>query len=188
MYTKIAPNMTAPNFSRKIAPKEPEQQKIGSQSKNIDEVICCGVKIDFYEDCGHTMTLADHHRSCIHFNKDENFPYERVGRLLISRPPPPSPIRMAPKPGSQLPFPQPRCRDLHRYINLVPGKCGCTYPERYDSLSAIDPIPERSDRTELSPSAILKRRIYWLQQQSLDAQTLASVRLLEWSTKVRKHQ
>ncbi|KAH7346489.1 hypothetical protein BKA65DRAFT_551395 [Rhexocercosporidium sp. MPI-PUGE-AT-0058] len=181
--------MTAPSFSRKIAPKESEPHQICSLAMGTDEVICCGVMIDFYEDCGHTLTMADHHRSCIHYNKEENFPYEPLGRLLTNRPPPtPPPIRMVPKPGSQLPFPQPQCRDLHRYITLITGKCGCTYPERLESLPASGPIPERSERTLLFPSTILKRRVYWLQQQSQDTQALSSVLLLEWSTKLRKHQ
>ncbi|KAL2069611.1 hypothetical protein VTL71DRAFT_14290 [Oculimacula yallundae] len=176
----------AVNFSRKLGLKEPKQQHHKpSCAQSTESVICCGVKIDFYEDCGHTLTLADHHRSCIHHKKEDNHSY---GRLLTNSLPPPSAISMAPKPGSRLPFPQPRCKDLHRYITLVPGKCGCIYPERYESLSAISFTPERSERTRLSPSTILKRRIYWLQQQSLDARTLASIRLAEWSAKLRKHQ
>ncbi|CZS96572.1 hypothetical protein WAI453_010027 [Rhynchosporium graminicola] len=188
LYSETSLKLTMVNFSRKLDPDTSEQHQMCSDANHADKVICCGVKIDFYEDCGHTLTLADHHRSCVHHNKEENFPYERYGRLLTSSSPPQYHISMAPKPGSHLPFPQPRCKDFHRYITLIPGKCGCTYPERHDSCPATSSIPERSERTQLCASAILKRRIYWLQQQSLDTQNLASIRLSEWSARLRKHQ
>lgn len=187
-----------PNFSRKVEPrsgKKQEKEKTQHESCSrpfspSDEVICCGVKIKFFEDCGHTMTIADHHKSCTHFDPEAAFPYDRrYGRLLTGRPPPPPPPKpMTPKAGSKLPFPQPQCKDLHRYINLVSGTCGCLFPERHDSLPATGLTPERSERAKLTSETIRKRRVYWLHQKSLDDQTSASIKLAEWSARLRKRQ
>ncbi|PVH87691.1 hypothetical protein DL98DRAFT_525721 [Cadophora sp. DSE1049] len=181
----------APNFSRKLGleeTKEPGQNRTCSRGQELGEIICCGVKIDFYEDCGHTLTLTDHHRSCIHYNKANVSHGERYGRLLNAQPHPPPTLSMFPKTGSHLPYPQPRCKDLHRYISLIPGKCDCQHPDSHEYLLRDSLLPDRSGRTALSESEVLRRRIYWLQQQSLDAETFASIRILEWSTKLRNHQ
>ncbi|EKD11861.1 uncharacterized protein L3040_000332 [Drepanopeziza brunnea f. sp. 'multigermtubi'] len=171
-----------------------------SRAVAVNEIICCGVKIDFFEDCGHTMSVADHHESCKHFEAPPTQD-RKCGRLLTAAqapPPPPRSKSMHPKPGSKLPFPQPQCRDLHRYITFVPGKCGCLFPERTDSLplptqgggggGGGGPVPERSERRALSEATIQKRRGYWLQQRTQDEDRAASTRRLEWSTRLRRRQ
>ncbi|KAI9055744.1 hypothetical protein LZ554_000685 [Drepanopeziza brunnea f. sp. 'monogermtubi'] len=191
-----------PNISHKVETttfEEPKQEKMCSRAVATDEIICCGVKIDFFEDCGHTMSVADHHESCKHFEEaPPTQDHRKCGRLLTAAqpppPPPPPPLSrsMHPKPGSKPPFPQPQCRDLHRYITFVPGKCGCLFPERTDSLplpaQGGGPVPERSERRALSEATIKKRRAYWLQQRTLDSDSAASIRLLEWSTRLRRRQ
>ena len=159
----------APNFSRKPTceeMKESQQNRTCSQGDKLDKIMCCGIKIDFYKDYSHTLTFANHHRSCAHYRQEYDYANSHDSSILIGQPPAPPPLPMTPKSGSQLPYPQPRCRDLHRFISFVPGKCGCQYPAQYILIPCDSLLPERSERTALHESEILRRRVYWLQQKS----------------------
>lgn len=108
---------------------------------NAANITCCGIQITFYEACGHTLTLADHSGRCMHFNTEESFPPRLYSHSVNGLRTPAQHTTMAPKLGSNLPFPQPQCTDLYRYISLIPGACGCAYPGREDSRPYSTLVP-----------------------------------------------
>ena len=82
----------APNFSRKPTceeMKESQQNRTCSQGDKLDKIMCCGIKIDFYKDYSHTLTFANHHRSCAHYRQEYDYANSHDSRILIGQPPAP---------------------------------------------------------------------------------------------------
>lgn len=164
--------------------------------------LCCGVLIDFYEICGHTLTLPDHSTTCIHSDSPEAAPpksYFPINPFLD--PPVPALIRQrqglpaTPRPTGENFYsptriaidlePQLKCQDLHRYIRLVPGSCICKHPL---PLKDYPSLPTRSDPQHpiLPRSIIFQRRMYWLQELTLEKSKAQAVRVAEWRAALQK--
>ncbi|KAE9380578.1 hypothetical protein N431DRAFT_498411 [Stipitochalara longipes BDJ] len=137
----------------------------------MNHYMCCGIKVMYFEQCGHTTIEADHHPACEH-RKTELSPLAQPRQLTPSNP----------RPALRQPFPQahPKCKDLHNFIELMDGKClFCTNPPQIGSWHKAT-SSFVSTWAPLSKQEIFERGVYWLNEMLLAREEEYQGDLADW--------